>query len=50
MYFCENADEMWFIHEGSDILKSQFGQIKFNEGDYLIIPEELSIKWNLVLI
>ncbi|MFC3811335.1 homogentisate 1,2-dioxygenase [Lacihabitans lacunae] len=39
-YFCKNADadEMWFVHEGSGTLKSQFGQIKFTDGDYLIIP------------
>jgi homogentisate 1,2-dioxygenase len=39
-YFCKNADadEMWFVHEGSGTLKSQFGRIKFTDGDYLIIP------------
>ncbi len=39
-YFLKNADadEMWFVHEGSGVLKSQFGQINFVSGDYLIIP------------
>lgn len=39
-YFCKNADadEMWFVHEGTGTLKTQLGQIRFEEGDYLIIP------------
>lgn len=39
-YFFKNADadEMLFIHEGSGVLKSAFGNIPFGYGDYLIIP------------
>ncbi len=39
-YFYKNsqADEMIFIHVGSGILKTGFGQIRFEYGDYLIIP------------
>ena len=39
-YFYKNADadEMIFIHEGSGVLKSQYGNIDFAYGDYLIIP------------
>lgn len=39
-YFYKNsqADEVLFIHEGSGILKTGFGQIPFQYGDYLIIP------------
>lgn len=39
-YFYKNsqADEVIFIHEGSGVLKTGYGQIKFEYGDYLIIP------------
>ncbi len=39
-YFFKNADadEMIFVHEGSGTLKTQYGQIKFAYGDYLVIP------------
>jgi len=39
-YFYKNADadELIFIHEGSGLLKTQYGQIDFAYGDYLIIP------------
>ena len=39
-YFYKNADadEMIFIHEGTGILRSMLGNIRFSEGDYLIIP------------
>lgn len=39
-YFYKNsqADEVIFVHEGSGVLHSGFGQIKFSYGDYLVIP------------
>ena len=39
-YFYKNADadEMLFIHEGSGTLRTMFGNIRFEYGDYLIIP------------
>ena len=39
-YFYRNsdADEMLFIHMGSGILKTMYGNIEFKYGDYLIIP------------
>jgi homogentisate 1,2-dioxygenase len=39
-YFYKNADadEMLFIHRGSGTLRTQFGNIPFEYGDYLIIP------------
>jgi len=33
-----DADEVLFIHEGTGTLKTQYGQIKFSYGDYLVIP------------
>ncbi len=39
-YFYKNADadEMIFIHEGSGVLKTQYGNLDFAYGDYLVIP------------
>jgi homogentisate 1,2-dioxygenase len=39
-YFYKNADadEMLFIHKGSGTLRTLMGNIKFEYGDYLIIP------------
>ena len=39
-YFYKNADadEMIFVHEGSGKLSSQYGELLFGYGDYLVIP------------
>jgi homogentisate 1,2-dioxygenase len=39
-YFYKNADadELIFVHIGSGILKTMYGNIQFESGDYLIIP------------
>mgnify|MGYP001176822441 FL=1 len=39
-YFYKNtdADEMIFIHKGSGTLRTMLGNIKFEYGDYLLIP------------
>jgi homogentisate 1,2-dioxygenase len=39
-YFYKNADadELLFIHEGTGTLRTQLGNIKFEPGDYLVIP------------
>ena len=39
-YFYKNADadEMIFVHEGSGTLKTQYGNLDFAYGDYLVIP------------
>src|SRR5215213_3639869 len=39
-YFYKNADadELIFIHEGSGVLKTIYGEISFGYGDYLNIP------------
>ncbi len=40
-YFYKNgdADELLFIHVGSGILRTNYGNIPFKYGDYLIIPK-----------
>ncbi len=39
-YFYKNADadEMIFIHKGSGVLKTMFGSLPFEYGDYIVIP------------
>jgi homogentisate 1,2-dioxygenase len=39
-YFFKNADadELIFVHEGTGVLKTMYGNIPFAYGDYLIIP------------
>ena len=39
-YFYKNADadELIFIHEGSGMLKTMYGNLDFSYGDYLVIP------------
>jgi homogentisate 1,2-dioxygenase len=39
-YFYKNADadEMIFVHEGSGVLTSCYGELKFGYGDYVVIP------------
>jgi len=41
-----NADEMIFVHKGSGIFDSQFGEMKFGEGDYIIIPGGILYRLN----
>jgi homogentisate 1,2-dioxygenase len=39
-YFYKNADadEMIFVHEGSGVVKTLYGELSFGYGDYLVIP------------
>jgi len=39
-YFFKNADadEMLFIHKGSGVLRTMYGSVDFEYGDYVIIP------------
>ncbi len=39
-YFYKNtdADEMIFVHEGSGTVKTQYGQLPFGYGDYIVLP------------
>lgn len=38
LYKNADADELLFIHEGTGVLRSMFGNLPFHEGDYLVIP------------
>jgi homogentisate 1,2-dioxygenase len=48
-YFYRNAQayETWFAHEGSGLLRSQFGNLRFGPGDYIVIP--FGITWQMQL-
>jgi homogentisate 1,2-dioxygenase len=39
-YFFKNADadEVIFVHEGTGVLKTLYGEINFEYGDYLVVP------------
>src|SRR3989304_2533040 len=32
------AYEVWFAHEGSGVIHTQFGRLAFGPGDYVVIP------------
>jgi homogentisate 1,2-dioxygenase len=48
-YFYRNgqAYEVWFTHEGTGVLKTQFGRLDFGPGDYIIIP--YGVTWQMEL-
>src|SRR4051812_24702057 len=48
-YFYRNAQayEVWFAHEGHGVLKTQFGNLPFEPGDYLVIP--YGTTWQMTL-
>jgi len=39
-YFYKNTDgdEMIFVHEGSGVVKTPYGQLPFSYGDYIVLP------------
>ena len=37
-YRFAHGDEVIFIHDGSGVLESQFGNLRYRPGDYLVIP------------
>ncbi len=37
-YRYAHGDELLFIHEGRGVLESQFGEIEYRPGDYLVVP------------
>lgn len=48
-YFYRNAQayETWWVHEGSGVLRSQFGSLPFHRGDYIVIP--FGVTWKMEL-
>lgn len=48
-YYYRNAQayECWFTHEGTGIVKTQFGSLTFQPGDYIVIPYGTTWKMEL---
>ena len=45
-YRFAHGDEVIFIHEGSGVLESQYGTIRYRSGDYLVIPT--GVLWRIL--
>lgn len=45
-YRFAHGDEVIFIHDGSGILESQYGILKYRPGDYLVIPT--GVLWRII--
>jgi homogentisate 1,2-dioxygenase len=45
-YRYAHGDEVIFIHEGTGVLESQFGTLRYRPGDYLVIPT--GVIWRMV--
>ena len=48
-YFYRNSQayETWWVHTGAGNLKSQFGNLPFRKGDYIVIP--FGVTWQMQL-
>jgi homogentisate 1,2-dioxygenase len=45
-YRYAHGDEVFFVHEGSGTLETQFGSLRYGPGDYLVIPT--GVIWRLL--
>jgi homogentisate 1,2-dioxygenase len=45
-YKFAHGDDVVFIHEGTGVLESQFGRLRYRPGDYLVIPT--GVIWRLL--
>lgn len=45
-YRFAHGDEVIFIHDGSGVLESQFGILRYRPGDYLVIPT--GVLWRII--
>ena len=45
-YKFAHGDDVIFIHEGTGVLESQFGLLRYRPGDYLVIPT--GVVWRLI--
>ncbi len=46
-YFFRNADadEVFFVHEGSGNIETDFGPLQYKSGDYIIVPRGTVYRW-----
>ena len=45
-YRFAHGDDVIFIHDGTGVLESQFGDLRYRPGDYLVIPT--GVLWRLI--
>jgi homogentisate 1,2-dioxygenase len=45
-YKFAHGDEILFVHDGTGVLESQFGHLRYRPGDYLVIPT--GVQWRLI--
>ena len=45
-YRFAHGDEVIFVHEGNGLLETQFGNLRYRPGDYLVIPT--GVIWRLI--
>ena len=45
-YRYAHGDEVIFVHEGTGVLESQFGTLRYGPGDYLVIPT--GVMWRIL--
>lgn len=45
-YRFAHGDEVIFIHDGSGVLESQYGTLRYGSGDYIVIPT--GVLWRIV--
>lgn len=46
-YKFAHGDDVIFVHDGTGVLESQYGRLRYRPGDYLVIPT--GVIWRLVL-
>lgn len=46
-YYVRNADwdELWFVHRGAGTLETDFGPLRFDKGDYLVVPRAVTYRF-----
>ena len=45
-YRFAHGDEVIFVHDGSGVLESQFGSLRYRKGDYLVLPT--GVTWRIL--
>ena len=42
-----DADLLYFVHDGSGVLETTFGQLPYHEGDYIVIPRGTTFRFTV---
>ncbi len=40
-----DGDECWFVHRGAGVVETEFGPLRFEPGDYVVIPKAITHRW-----